>query len=53
MRTLVLAVDAVTSGHLPLVADLLMQRFEALELAVDQKDWMLVGHLEVEAASDG
>ena len=34
-------------------ADLLMQRFKALEPAVDQKNWTPAGHLEMELASDG
>ena len=41
MRTLALAMDARTSGHLPQVADLPMQRFKTFELAVDQNDWTL------------
>ena len=45
MRTLALAMGALTSGHLPLVADPLMQGLKGLELAVDQKDWTPAGHL--------
>ena len=30
-----------------------MQRFKALELAVDQRDWTLACHLKLGAAADG
>ena len=53
MRMLALAKDALTTGHLPEVADLLKQRFKALEMAVDQKDGALTGHSKLGAASDG
>ena len=41
------ALDALRSGSLPEVADLLLQRFKALECSVVQGDWQTAEHIEV------
>ena len=47
MRTLALAIDALCRGELPQVGDLLMQRFKALEMSVQDKSWAVAANLEV------
>ena len=47
MATLARALDALKAESLPEVADLLMQRFKALECSVVQGDWQMAEHIEV------
>ena len=47
MATLARALDALRAGSLPEVADLFMQRLEALECSIVQGDWQMAEHIEV------
>ena len=47
MATLARALDALKVGSLPEVADLLMQRFKALEVSIFDGDWRMAKHLEL------
>ena len=47
MRTLAEALDALQAGKLPEVADLLVQRFKALETSIQDGNWNLAKRLEV------
>ncbi len=40
--------DAIGQGDLPTVADLLMQRFKALESSVTEGGWHTARHLELQ-----
>ena len=47
LRTIAEGLDHLASGRLPELADLLMQRFKALEQAVHDGHWTLASHLEL------
>jgi hypothetical protein len=47
LRTLAEALDALGRGKLPQVADLLMQRYKALELSVTDGSWGLAEKVEL------
>ena len=47
MRTVAEGLDFLASGQLPQLADLLMQRFESLELFCQHGNWDLAKHLEL------
>ena len=51
MRTLAECLDALSEGNLPHLADLLMQRFKACEVAVSDGNWDQARHFEVAAGS--
>ena len=53
MKVLAQVMDALVRGEVPRLADLLMQRFKALELSVDEKSWAIASHLEVSSDSKG
>ena len=53
MRLLATAIDSLIKGELPQVADMLMQRFKALELSVADKSWAVAHALEVEGPTQG
>ncbi len=53
MRTLALAMDSLQKGELPVVADILMQRFKALELAHGERSWVVASNLELAGDQDG
>ena len=48
-----MTLDAVSRGELPRAADLLMQRFKALELSADEKSWAVASHLELSDTGNG
>ncbi len=52
MRTLAEALDALSQGKLPELADLLMQRFKALEVSVTDGNWHVAKQLEVLPSMD-
>ena len=47
LRTLSEALDALLSGNLPRVGDLLVQRFKALEASIADGSWAIARHLEL------
>ena len=47
MRTLAEALDALLSGNLAQAGDIMMQRFRACEMSVQEGDWTLAQHLEL------
>ena len=47
MRTIGACLDALLSGNLPVVGDILMQRLKSLEQAVKDGNWQTATHLEV------
>ena len=47
LATLATALDDIAAGRLPQVADLLMQRFKAVEASVIDGDWTSARHLEL------
>ena len=47
LRTIAETLDELRSGHLPRAADLLMQRFKALEASVQDGSWGLAQNLEL------
>ena len=47
MATIATALDAISAGKLPQVADVLMQRFKALEQSVQDGGWDTAQHLEL------
>ena len=47
LRTLAEALDLVAAGRLPQVADLLMQRFKALEQSISDGHWGIANQLEL------
>ena len=47
MRTLAEALDGLTRGDLPFVADLLTQRFKACELSITDGGWEMGQNLEL------
>ena len=53
LKTLACAIDALLKGELPTVADILMQRFKALELSVSDKSWAVAAGLELIPDSQG
>jgi hypothetical protein len=52
LRTLAEALDALGRGDLPSLADLLMQRFKALEVSVQDGSWATAQRLELLPAKD-
>ncbi len=53
LRTLSLAIDFLVSGEVARAADLLMQRFKAVELAaVSEAGWQVAQHLELIPSSE-
>ena len=47
LRHVAECLDAIGAGNLTMVADMLMQRFKALEQSVTDKNWNMARHLEV------
>ena len=47
LQTLAEALDALASGRLPRVGDVLMQRFKALEASVTEGGWSVARRLEL------
>ena len=47
MHTLAHALDLLSEGRLPEVADMLIQRFKAVEQSVQDGNWNLAGQLEL------
>ena len=47
LRTLAEALDALLRGDLPVIGDILLQRFRAVELNAIEGDWKLAHHLEL------
>lgn len=47
LRTLAQSLDAMLSSNYLLAADTLMARFQALELAAQEKNWSVSQHLEL------
>ena len=47
LRTIAVALDHIDNGRLPQVADLLMQRFKALEQAAHDGHWGVAQQLEL------
>ena len=47
LRTIAAALDHLAKGQLDQQADLLMQRFKALELSVKEQSWVLASELEL------
>ena len=47
LQTLASALDLLQSGSLPELSDVLMQRFKALELSLQDVSWQVAGELEV------
>ncbi len=53
LRTLAMAIDYLVSGEVAQAADLLMQRFKAVELAaVSDAGWQVAQHLELIPSSE-
>jgi hypothetical protein len=52
LRTLAEALEALSRGDLPSLADLLMQRFKALEVSVQDGSWATAQRLELLPAKD-
>ena len=53
LRTVAESLDALGRGDLPHLADLLAQRFKALELSVSEGNWALASQLEVTPQGGG
>ena len=53
MKTTATAVDMIVSGHVEEAADLLVQRFRALEMALKDGSWKVAKHLELLEDEDG
>ena len=52
LRHVAECLDGLATGNLPCVADMLMQRFKALEQSVVDKGWATARHLELVPASE-
>ena len=47
LRTIAQALDALSAGQLPALADILMQRFKALEMSIVDAGWGLAKRVEL------
>ena len=47
MQTVARCLDAIGSGELPSCADMLVQRLQALEMSVKDKNWNLAKNIEI------
>ena len=52
LRTIAECLDGLLSGNLPRVADVLIQRFKALECSVADGNWTIARHLELIPSAD-